>query len=723
MTMFAPDVRPRWRSFLEEAMADEVQRIVSGQADKIELSFHQIQTFDPDFADMLLDQPTHILREGSAALKMYCIEMGAQDIEPFIRVDRLPLDSRRDMRRVGHADVQKLISSEVSVTKVSEIKPRIHRSIFQCSCDYENEIIQHDHTELEEPLQCGGCGERKGRVKFTLLKEKCSLVDNQKIEIQEIPERVPSGAQPSTGMVILEGDLVNRVLPGTRIIANMIPKMQSERKGSRKTPLFEIFYSMVSVEAETTPFTEIIIDDEEEEQIKRIVKEYEDDNNLLNLLVDSIAPSIFSTPVLRWVKRSLALQLFGGVARVSSDGTRSRGDIHILLMGDPGVAKSQLLTYMSNLSPRGKFTSGGSVSAAGLTAAAVKDGFSDGRFALEAGVLPLSDRGLAAIDEFDKISKQDISAIHPAMEQQKIRVAKGGITATLNSRCAVLAAANPKSGRFDPLSANASIMQSFNETGLETPLASRFDLIWLLQDTPEPGLDEKIARHILRNRASGISELQIEDKMGSEPIPDSEEIMETGHDLKQHLTTNFLRKYVAYAKRNIHPSIEHDAEELLISYYKQSRNSFNRRQNNSRSSDYGITQSNRDEMKEVPVTARALESLMRLTEAHARIHLRHTATVADAEVAKAIFEHWRDEANIRDEAEFQTGMSKQKQSSSVRIIMRNISDANEGRMKMSQIIDSAVIQGIPEATVRSVISRMLANGDIYEPQTGTYEWA
>ena len=239
-------------------MSDEVQRIVSGQTNHLELKFHQIQAFDPDFADILLLQPDHILREGSNALRTYCMEMGSQQQnDPFIRVSNLPLDSRRVLRSVGHADVQKLISSEVIATKVSEIKPRIHRAVFQCSCDYETEIMQRDHTELEEPLQCGGCGERKGRVKFTLVKEKCSLVDNQKIEIQEIPERVPSGAQPSSGMVILEGDLVNRVLPGTRIIANMVPQMHSERKGTRKTPLFEIFYNMVSMETETEPFTAV----------------------------------------------------------------------------------------------------------------------------------------------------------------------------------------------------------------------------------------------------------------------------------------------------------------------------------------------------------------------------------------------------------------------------------------------------------------------------------
>jgi replicative DNA helicase Mcm len=286
----------------------------------------------------------------------------------------------------------------------------------------------------------------------------------------------------------------------------------------------------------------------------------------------------------------------------------------------------------------------------------------------------------------------------------------------------VLAAANPISGRFAPLSANASIMQSFKETGLETPLASRFDLIWLLQDTPEPGLDEKIAHHILQNRTSGVSELQIEDKMGSEPIPDSEEIMDIGHDQKQHLTTNFLRKYVAYAKRNIHPSLDDEAKGTLIKYYIKTRNSFNQRQNNPRSADYGISQSDKNQITEIPVTARALEALMRLTEAHARIHLRQIATVADAEVAKAIFMHWRNESNIRDESEFQTGMSQQKQSSTVRIIMQDISDANEGLMKMSQIIDAALAEGISETIVRNAISNLHRGGTIYESQTGTYQW-
>ena len=183
----------------------------------------------------------------------------------------------------------------------------------------------------------------------------------------------------------------------------MIPVVYSEVLKNKKTPMFDIIYHLISSEHESVPFTEIKITDEEEEQILAISKR----EDLLRLMQNSIAPSIYATGVMNFVKRSLALQLFGGVSRKNPDGTRTRGDIHILLMGDPGVAKSQFLTYVSELSPRGKFASGGGVSGAGLTAAAVRDTFADGRFSLEAGVLPLSDRGLAAIDEFDKISKED----------------------------------------------------------------------------------------------------------------------------------------------------------------------------------------------------------------------------------------------------------------------------------------------------------------------------
>ena len=329
----------------------------------------------------------------------------------------------------------------------------MHIAAFQCeACGVAQEIIQNNERELIEPIRClptdqGGCGENAGRggaTRFNLVFNISRLINNQWIEIQELPESVESGAQPGRAKVLLEGDLVNKHLPGQRIVANMIPVVYSEVIKNKKTPMFDIIYHLISSEHESVPFTEIKITDEEQDEILAISQR----EDLLRLMQNSIAPSIFSTGVMNFVKRSLALQLFGGVSRKNSDGTRTRGDIHILIMGDPGVAKSQLLTYVSELSPRGKFASGGGVSGAGLTAAAVRDTFADGRFSLEAGVLPLSDRGLAAIDEFDKISDDDRKVMHPAMEQQRIDISKGGITASLPSRCAIIAAANPKDGRF-----------------------------------------------------------------------------------------------------------------------------------------------------------------------------------------------------------------------------------------------------------------------------------
>ena len=360
MTMAAHDASARWRTFLEEAKESEVMTLLSRQTNFPYLSvpFHEIQTFDPEFAEDVLEHPKQILSAGSKTLMEICRERG-EEIDALLRVGELPRDSRMPLREIGSSDIDKLRSVDVIVTKISEIKPRIHRAVFKCeSCGHDIEIDQENERELKEPLNCpqalGGCGSTKVETRFDLVLLSSRMVNNQWIEIQEQPEYVPSGAQPRRGMVLIEGDQVNSHLPGERITANVIPVVRSEVRNRKKTPMFDVIFHLISSEHESTPFTEISIDEED----RRRILEISNREDLMPLIQQSIAPSIFSTGIIGLVKRSLALQLFGGVSRRLNDNTRSRGDIHILLMGDPGVAKSQLLTFISNLSPRGKIRHG-----------------------------------------------------------------------------------------------------------------------------------------------------------------------------------------------------------------------------------------------------------------------------------------------------------------------------------------------------------------------------
>ena len=381
-------------------------------------------------------------------------------------------------------------------------------------------------------------------------------------------------------------------------------------------------------------------------------------------------------------------------------------------MGDPGVAKSQVRTYVSELSPRGKFASGGGVSGAGLTAAAVKDSFADGRFSLEAGVLPLSDRGLAAIDEFDKISNEDRHVMHPAMEQQTIHIAKGGITASLPSRCAIIAAANPKDGRFSKRGANQSVLRSFGETGLPAPLASRFDIIWMMRDEVRAEHDEMIAKHILRSRTRGVPEALIDEYMADDPQEqDKDLIFKEGVDGTEHLTPSFLRKYIAYAKRNFHPNIDKDVMALILEYYVQERQSFGREDQED------------GESNVVPITARALEALIRLTEAHARMYLRENATAEDAKVSLAVFKHWRQEAGIEDESEY-SGVSVRQRNTSTIIsqIVRDICAENNNVATISSIYNRAIPKKIDELTVDKILQQLCQGGQLYRPKNDQYSF-
>ena len=450
------------------------------------------------------------------------------------------------------------------------------------------------------------------------------------------------------------------------------------------------------MERQNIPLEEINIQPEDEKVIKEISKR----DDLYDLMKGSIAPSIFGFPR---IKESLLLQLFGGVARKNADGNRNRGDIHILLMGDPGVAKSQLLNYMSNLSPRGRFTSGMSTSAAGLTAAAVQDSSADGRWTLEAGVLALADQGLAAIDEFDKMGKNDRSSMHEAMEQQRISISKAGINATLSTRCAVLAAANPKAGRFDPVSE----VPFTSQVNMGPPLLSRFDIIWLITDNPVEEHDRRIASHIISNRLAGVSEQRIEEGLDMDP---SEGVAIEGiskdHDGSEVLGQDLFRKYVAYAKRNINPIIEEDARQLLTDYYVETRR---------------LGGESRDS---VSITARALEALVRLTEAGARVRLSNKATTDDADRAIRITRTWRYKlmGDSFDETTFQSGVpaTKRNTTQELKRFIKEEFDRTKKSVSMQDILNFCEQSSIETGNLEDILEREVRDGRLFMPTYGVY---
>jgi replicative DNA helicase Mcm len=352
---------------------------------------------------------------------------------------------------------------------------------------------------------------------------------------------------------------------GYRITVNGILKVI---EGKSRTLVVDTIIEANSVELGDQSFTDISLTEDEIDNIKKLSMK----PNIHEVLAGAIAPSIYGHHI---VKTAMVLQLFGGVTRVEKS-SRIRGDIHMLLLGDPGIAKSQLLDFMSLVSPRGVKAMGGQSSNAGLTCAAKQDG--TGNWSLEGGALVIADGGLCCIDEFEKMDKDDRAAIHGAMEQQKIDVNKAGINATLLTRCSILAAANPKAGRWD------MYKNLTEQIDLPASLLSRFDLIFILRDVPDGRVDDKIAEHILE-----------------------------GGDTSDGITIEMLRKYASYARREIEPKRSKEANAVIKEYYLRLR---------------GLSKDGA-----VPITPRKLEDIKRLSEASARVRLSETVDEIDAKIA------------------------------------------------------------------------------------------
>jgi replicative DNA helicase Mcm len=435
-------------------------------------------------------------------------------------------------------------------------------------------------------------------------------------------------------------------------------------------------------------FEEIDIKAEDE----RLIRELASDPLIYEKVRRSIAPSIYGYEE---VKEALGLQLFSGVSKGLPDGTRIRGDIHILLVGDPGIAKSQLLRYISKLSPRGIYTSGKSSTSAGLTATAVKDELGDGRWTIEAGALVLADKGIACIDEMDKMRSEDRSALHEAMEQQTISVAKAGVMATLKSRCALLAAANPKFGRFDKFE---GIAQQIN---LSPALMSRFDLIFVLTDEPSDARDSMIAHHIGQTTYAG----EIASR-GDRSREELEAVMEV---IRPAIEPELLRKYIAYARKNVFPVLTPEARGRLEGYY------------------VSLRKQGQDSNKPVPVTARQLEALFRLSESSARLRLSDEITGGDAERVIRIVDSCLQQVGIDPETGLldadvlAVGISKSTRDKTRLMIdlVREIASEHQGPAPVEAVLERAETKlGIERHKAEEIIKRLRTNGEIFEPRAG-----
>ena len=693
------DLPARWTSLLQDKYSEAIHNLAKMWPDEgsLEVSYREVEGYDHEFAQDILANPEHHFRAANQALRQFLLDAGEGNLMPFVRVIHLPSDQVRTVSQLRADDIGRLIAIDAVTTKITGVRPRLYTAVFKCAaCDHEMEINQPNEQELIEPIEClqidGGCGRPKRQTRFFLMQQESHLINSQFVELQELPEQMKGGIQPERILCIGEQDLAGRLNPGDRVKANGVLFIRSQRKGGKDTPVFDIFLRIHSLERQNIPLEEISITEEEENEIKEIARS----EDVYDLLTRSIAPSIFG---MERIKESLMLQLFGGEAQVNEDGTRNRGDIHILLMGDPGVAKSQLLHYMSTISPRGRFASGQSASAAGLTAAAVQDAAADGRWTLEAGALVLADLGLAAIDEFDKMNTADRSSMHEAMEQQSISISKAGINASLRTRCAVLAAANPTSGRFQPV----SDVPFTSQINLAPPLISRFDIIWLLTDTPDEQSDEKIASHIIDNRLKGSSELLVSEGT----IPNPAKSTSTRKEAKkvngkyQILPREILRKYVAYSKRTFHPKLDPEAKAKIVAYYVQTR------------------KQGGDSDDSVAITARSLEALSRLAEASARIRLQEVATVEDADRAIRLTKTWRHElmGENFDMTTIESG-KKSKVRNQEKIIIDIVSVLQNDAGTAANLLDvltEAERRDIPRSKAEDIIDKLCRDGRMMRP--------
>ena len=649
----------KFEEFFATSYKDDVFEILETYPDERSLivDYNDLEMFDPDLADLLIEKPQEIIEASQMAIKN--IDPLVKDADLNIRFANVT--NLIPLKTLLSKYIGKFVSADGIVRKTDEIRPRIETGVFECrGCMRLHEVEQSSSNRIIEPSLCSECGGRS----FRLLQEESKYIDTQTARMQEPLENLSGGTEPKQMLMILEDDLVDELNPGDKVrITGTLRTFREERSGKFKNYIY-----VNHIEALEQEFEELQLSQEDEEKIIELAK----DPDIHEKIIRSTAPSIRGY---REVKEAIALQLFGGAAKRLEDETRLRGDIHILIVGDPGIGKSQMLKYVSKLAPRSIYTSGKGTTGAGLTAAAVRDEL--GGWSLEAGALVLGDQGNVCVDELDKMRSEDRSALHEALEQQTVSIAKAGIMATLNSRCSVLVAANPKFGRFDRYKVLAE------QIDLPSPILSRFDLIFVVEDKPSREGDTKLAEHILKIHQSNTVDYAIEPEL--------------------------LRKYIAYARKNINPTLTNDAITVLKEFYVNTRNG------------------NAEEQAPVPITARQLEAIIRLAEASAKIKLKDTVDREDAQRAVELQLACLKEVGVDPETgEFDVEVIEGRTPKSERDKMQRITEEVAmleeefaGTAPLNVLISNMIDKyDISEDKVENIVRNLKQKGILYEPSAG-----
>jgi len=647
----------RFKEFLRKKYYKKMVKAANEER-ALEVDFKILDKYSPELGEFLLGDPEAFFEIVEEAVKQ-------TELPGPVKVRFFNLPEPMNIRNLRSKHMRKFLAVEGTVRKASEIRPEIMKVVWECpECGEKTE--QARKGGIIPRLFACACGNQKN---FKKVEEQ--MIDTRWITIEE-PFELTEGDRPSQVTVLLTEDLVSpegRRLsdPGNRI--KITGTLKEVPRGKFQSAKLDFYVDANHVEPVDIGWEHLEISKEDEEEIKKLAK----NPKIYDTLVDSLAPSLYG---LREIKESILMQLFGGVPAELRDRTHIRGDIHILLIGDPASGKSQLLKLVPEIVPRGRYVSGKGVTGAGLTATVTKDEQFMGGWVLEAGALVLTNKGLLAIDEFEKMTAEDQVAMHEALEQGTISIAKASIVATLPARTSVLAGGNPKFSRFDPY------VPISKQITVPDTLLTRFDLKFAMRDVPDAEQDKLMAEHVIKTR---------EDEEYEPSKPKLDQVL--------------IRKYIAYAKENSKPKLVPDVGKLLKNFYIKTRK---------KAEGAGAP---------VPITLRQLEALMRIAQASAKIQLQKEVRREDAQRAIKLMRYSLQQLGFDPDTgmidvDRSEGAVTSAERSKIRIILDIVDElsATKKEILVEDIIKVAKKEDVEE--VEEILEKLKREGMLFEPSPG-----